>query len=105
MNEDLIREKLSNTIETIDQTKTILELNYEKKYEVDFTSYKRREELDKLITKIRMNTLACLIQMSETDDLSDLSPDEQELYYEYESEGEKEDNKVETTSDGFHYLK
>ena len=51
-----------------------------------------------------MNTLACLIQMSETDDLSDLSPDEQELYYEYESEGEKEDNKVETTSDGFHYL-
>ena len=33
-----------------------------------------------------------------------LAPDEQELYYEYESEGEKEDNKVETTSDGFHYL-
>ena len=57
MNKDLIREKLSNTIETIEQTKTILELNYEKKYEVDFTSYKRREELDKLITKIRMNTL------------------------------------------------
>ena len=85
MNKDLIREKLSNTIETIEQTKTILELNYEKKNEVDFTSYKRREELDKLITKIRMNTLACLIQMSETDDLSDLSPDEQELYYEYES--------------------
>ena len=42
MNKDLIREKLSNTIETIEQTKTIVELNYEKKYEVDFTSYKRR---------------------------------------------------------------
>ena len=96
---------MSNTIETIDQTKTILELKYEKKYEVDFTSYERREELDKLITKIRMNTLACLIQMSETDDLSDLSPDEQELYYEYESEGEKESNSVGVTSDGFHFLK
>ena len=45
MNKDLIREKLSNTIETIEQTKTILELNYEKKYEVDFPLCKRREEL------------------------------------------------------------
>ena len=62
-------------------------------------------ELDKLITKMRMKIIGCLIEMSETDDLSDLSPDEQELYYEYESDGDKEDNKVGTTSDGFHYLK
>ena len=47
-------------------------------------------ELDKLITKMRMKIIGCLIEMSETDDLSDLSPDEQELYYEYESDGDKE---------------
>ena len=34
-----------------------------------------------------MNTIACLVQLSETDDLSELSPDEQEMYYEYENEG------------------
>ena len=94
----MIRVKLSDTIDSIEELKTILVSSLEHKNLFDI-------DLSKLITKIRMNTLACLIQMSETDDLSDLSPDEQELYYEYESEGEKEDNKVETTSDGFHYLK
>ena len=97
MNKELIREKLSNTIDSIEELKTILVSSLEHKNLFDI-------DLDKLITKIRMNTLACLIQMSETDDLSGLSPDEQELYYEYESEGEKESNSVGVTSDGFYYL-
>eukprot|EP01051_Picozoa_sp_SAG22_P010060 SAG22_NODE_881_length_6693_cov_15.416288_1_plen_102_part_00 len=101
MNKELIREKLTNTIELTDSLNKLLSVDTK----IEFESYKRREEIDKISTKIKMNTLGCLIQLSETDDLSELSHDEQELYYEYESDGEKEPIKFGVTTDGFHYLK
>ena len=102
MNQELVEDKLSNTLNTIDEMNALIlkavtdEINYDK--------YKQREELDKHIHQIRMNTIACLIEMRKTDDLSELSTDEQELYYEYESEGEGEDTKVGKTTDGFYFL-
>ena len=53
---------------------------------------------------IRNNTTACLLELSEVDTLEELSPDEEEMLEEYEASCEKEEIKVGTTEDGFHYL-
>ena len=53
---------------------------------------------------IRRNVTACLLELSEADCVSELSPDEEEMLEEYEASCEKEEIKVGTTEDGFHYL-
>ena len=53
---------------------------------------------------IRRNVTACLLELSEADCVSELSPDEEEMLEEYEASCEKEELKVGTTEDGFHYL-
>ena len=53
---------------------------------------------------IRRNVTACLVELSEADSVSELSPDEEEMLEEYEASCEKEEIKVAKTEDGFHYL-
>ena len=53
---------------------------------------------------IRRNVTACLLELSEADSVSELSPDEEEMLEEYEALCEKEEIKVAKTEDGFHYL-
>jgi len=95
---------LSDTLTTLDEVKNLtdqilLEIPY------DYIKHPFQTQLKELINKLKKDTIANLLELSETDDLSELSPDEQELYYEYESDGEAEDNIVGITPDGFHYLK
>ena len=56
------------------------------------------------LSVIRRNVTACLLELSEADSVSELSPDEEEMLEEYEASCEKEEIKVAKTEDGFHYL-
>ena len=57
----------------------------------------------KSVQNIRANTICCLLELKITDDMSELSTEDEMLYEEYE--GEQEQIKVGMTKDGFYYFK
>ena len=92
MNRDLMIHKLSEILGSVEYLSESLNLS--------------KSSVNKVLKQIRMNTIECMLELANTDDMSDLSPDDQELYEELEEyQCENETLTVGVTADGFHYLK
>ena len=109
MDTELIRNKLSDIVERTDEFKSL-----RSRSETELLT-----EIHNTIEKIRMNTIACLIETSKSNNITELSPDEELLVDEYEpnlmadgecespdsNESTEETYDVGRTPDGFFFLK